>query len=238
MLVLVGMGVCNDLTSDGLNEIKSADEIYLETYTSPLDKKSREKLEKKIKKAIIEIGREMVESRFLVNKAKEKKIILLVSGDPLIATTHIALVIDAKRQKVPTKVIHNSSIYTVAAGVSGLQIYRFGKTASLVNPRENYAPKSSLEIIRENLSHNMHTLILLDTEPEPMGAKKALGLLEEFDSAFVISRAGAQDEKISYGKIKELKEKHLGKPPFCIIIPATLHMVEEEYASLLNVHNI
>ena len=80
---------------------------------------------------------------------------------------------DAEAQGVPIRVIHNSSIYSAAPARAGLQIYRFGKTATLVNPRPNYQPKSSLGVIRKNLENDMHSLVLLDTEPEPMEAKAA-----------------------------------------------------------------
>ena len=94
------------------------------------------------------VDRKEVESDFLLGYAKDKAIALISGGDPLTATTHVTLVIEARKQNIPVKTIHNSSIYTAAAGKSGLQIYRFGKTASLVNPRPNYKPTSSLDIIR------------------------------------------------------------------------------------------
>ena len=177
----------------------------------------------------MKVDRKEVESDFLLGYAKDKTIALISGGDPLTATTHITLVIEARKQDIRVKIIHNSSIYTAAAGRAGLQIYRFGKTASLVNPRPNYKPTSSLDIIRSNLKADMHTLVLLDTEPKPMEAKAALEMLSEFGMAVVLSRLGEKDEKISYGEIDDLKGKDLGKPPFSVIIPAKLHPIEEEY---------
>ena len=75
----------------------------------------------------------------------------------------------------------------------------------------------------------MHSLVLLDTEPKPMEAVKALEMLKEFDYAIVLSRVGEENEKIIYGKISDIIRKNLGSPPFTIIIPAKLHIVEEEY---------
>ena len=229
MLSLVGAGISFDLTLDGLEAVKKADQVFAETYTNPMEKEKLDNLSKKINKEIGLLERSSVESTFLVDLAKDKDIVLISSGDPLTATTHVTLVMEAREKNIPVKIIHNSSIYSAAPARAGLQIYRFGKTASLVNPRPNYRPTSSLDIIRKNLENDMHSLVLLDTEPEPMAAKAALEMLSEFETAVVLSRVGMPDEKIEYGKIKELKKRELGRPPFVIIIPAKLHPVEEEF---------
>jgi len=229
MLVLVGSGINGDFTLDGVEELKKCDAVYAEIYTNPPLKERITEIESRIGKKITEIGRDKVESDFLVMKAADERIALISSGDPLIATTHVILVTECRKKNIPIKTVHNSSIYTVAPAKSGLQIYRFGKTVSLVNPRENYKPTSSLEGIRQNLKLDMHTMVLVDTEPEPMGSKAALKMLSEFQDAIVMARLGEDDEQITYGPIDELSDKDLGKPPFTIIIPAKLHVVEEEY---------
>ena len=232
-LILIGTGVAFDLTLSAIDALKSSDEAYIETYTNPIDAEKILELERIIGKKIVHLQRDHLESSYLVNKAKSANICVLASGDPLTATTHITLVLDSRAKQVPIKVIHNSSIHSIAPARSGLQMYRFGKTASLVNPRENYKPTSSLEIIRENLKRDLHTLVLLDTEPEPMEAKAALDLLFEFEKVIVLSRVAHQDEKITYGKPGEIKNKNLGKPPFTVIVPAKLHPIEEEFLETL-----
>ena len=229
MLYLIGAGISGDLTLEGIETLKKCDDVYIEVYTNPPLADKIKDIEKLTGKQIMKVDRKEVESDFLLGYAKDKDIALISGGDPLTATTHITLIIEARKQDIPVKVIHNSSIYTAAAGKSGLQIYRFGKTASLVNPRPNYKPTSSLDIIRNNLKADMHTLVLLDTEPKPMDAKAALEVLSEFRTAVILSRLGEKDEKITYGSIEELKKKDLGKPPFSVIIPAKLHPIEEEY---------
>lgn len=231
MLVLVGTGVGNDMTINGLEELKKCEKVYAEVYTNPMLKEFLQELEKKIGKKIVELGREKVESTFLVLEAIEQRVALITAGDPLIATTHVVFVNECRKRNIPVRIIHNSSIYTVAPARAGLQIYRFGKTVTLVNPKENYDPASPLEAIRENLARNLHTLVLLDTEPAMMKIDVALKKLSEFENAVVLSRVGTDDEKIAYGSIKKLiaKSGELGKPPFIIIVPAKLHVVEEEY---------
>ncbi len=228
-LYLIGTGVAFDLTLAGIEALKTCDTAFIETYTNPISRERIASLERLIGKPVTELGRDKLESPYLVEKAKGADVCMLASGDPLTATTHITLVLEAREKGVPVKVVHNSSIHSVAPARAGLQIYRFGKTASLVNPRPNYKPVSSLDVIRGNLERGLHTLVLLDTEPAPMEAKAALEMLSEFDSAVVLSRVGEGDEKITYGKISELKKKELGKAPFCVVIPAKLHAMEEEY---------
>ena len=232
-LIFVGTGIAFDLTLSAIEELKECGEIYIERYTNPISDKNIAALEKSCGKKINLIGRNEVESDFLIKKAENanSNIALLCSGDPLNATTHISLVIEAKKRNIKTKIFHNSSIYTAAIGKSGLQAYRFGKSASLVNPRENYKPTSSLDIIRENLVRNLHTLVFLDTEPEPMSAETALEFLKEFKTVILLSRIGEEDEKILVGDSKNLMSKVTGKPPFIAIVPAKLHPVEEEYLS-------
>jgi diphthine synthase len=228
-LTLIGTGVSFDLTLSAIEALKTCHEAYIETYTNPIDTEKIKNLEHMIGKSITLLDRSHLESSFLVDKAKSADICILASGDPLTATTHITLVIEAKQKSIPVRVIHNSSIHSIVPAKAGLQIYRFGKTASLVNPRPNYKPTSSLDVIRENLKRDLHTLVLLDTEPTPMEAKAALEMLSEFDKVIVLSRVGHEDEKLSFGKISELKDQSLGRVPFTIIIPAKLHPMEQEF---------
>lgn len=234
-LTLIGTGVAFDLTLAGLEALKSCDEAYIETYTNPIDEAKIRALERTCGKKITLLARDRMESPFLAHKAKSSDVCILASGDPLTATTHITLVMEARQNGVPVRIIHNSSIYSVAPARAGLQAYRFGKTTTLVNPRPHYKPLSSLDVIRENLARNAHSLVLLDTEPQPMEAKAALEMLSEFDSAVVLSRVGLPDEKISYGKVSELVKQagKLGKPPFTVIVPAKLHPLEEEFLETL-----
>jgi len=114
MLSLVGLGIAYDPTLEGLKEAKAADELYLESYTMPMEEKEIAELEKAIGKRMIRLAREKVEGSFLIQKAKEKSVCLLVVGDPLSATTHISLLMDAKKAGIPARIVHNSSILSAA----------------------------------------------------------------------------------------------------------------------------
>mgnify|MGYP001486890093 CR=1 FL=1 len=239
MLVLIGLGICGDLTLRGVEEAKGADEVYSETHTGILQDGWLKKTEKTIGKKIKILGREILESGFLLKSAKEKKIALLVPGDPLAATTHHIHLHEGKLKGIETRVIHNSSIFTSAPGICGLQNYKFGRTATLAYWRKNYGPTSALEIAGENTKNGSHTLLLLDLDKAlgPMDAKTAFFQIEKMEKKLgrkiigeiaVLSRVGWADERISYGKIPELKKADLGKPPFCFIIPGKLHFAEKE----------
>jgi diphthine methyl ester synthase len=49
-----------------------------------------------------------------------------------------------------------------AAGASGLQLYNFGQTVSLVFFTETWKPGSFYDRIKENADIGLHTLVLLD----------------------------------------------------------------------------
>lgn len=77
------------------------------------------------------------------------------------ATTHTDLVIRARELLIPTQSIPNASIMT-SIGTTGLQLYNFGQTVSMVFFLDNWKPASFYDRIKENVSIGLHTLVLLD----------------------------------------------------------------------------
>ena len=159
MLYLIGLGLNErGISKEGLLALEKCHKIYLEGYTVDFPYKTEElKFGKKIE--ILE--RKDVESNRLIKEAKSRKIALLVYGSPLFATTHMSLILDARKQKVKTRVIHSASIFDAVAE-TGLQLYKFGKIASMPAWRSNYEPDSFIDIVKENKSINAHSLILID----------------------------------------------------------------------------
>ena len=247
MISLVGLGVGYDITQRGLELLRDANLVFCETHTMPVPPEYIEKLEKETGKKIEVIGRDKVEGEFpyVLEKAKNQKVCLLCGGDPLAATTHISLLLDAKKAGISSEVVHNSSILSAAAGKSGLQPYRFGKTVTVSFWRPHYEPTSPLNLIKKNLDSDMHTLVLMDLDAKLglMDAKLGLELLGRMEAKeklevlpeklVVLSRVGYPDEKITYGTIPELLESDLGSAPYCIVVPTTLHEVEKEYLDSL-----
>lgn len=237
MLYLIGLGLAwQDLSLKALEAINQCNEIYLETYTSVADFSSS-RLSKLIGKEIIELDRKGVEEeRHFLKSAHLKDTALLVYGDPLSATTHIEILLEAQKKKIPVQVIHSSSVLT-AVGQTGLFLYKFGKTASIPKPEKNYSPESFFDILEQNNSIEAHTLFLLDLN---LTLHKAIGMLLKIaekrrsklftkDSPCIgCARLGQQAQKIKAGTAKELMKENWGSPPYCLIVPSKLHFIEEE----------
>lgn len=123
----------------------------------------KERLEAFYGKELIVADRDMVEceSDEILKDADKEDVCLLVVGDPFGATTHTDILIRARKLGIPTRVVHNASIMN-AVGASGLQLYNFGQTVSLVFFTETWKPDSFYDRIKENVDGGLHTLVLLD----------------------------------------------------------------------------
>jgi diphthine synthase len=234
MFNLIGTGLNEkSLTLEALELIKDSEHVYLENYTVdfPYDKKI---LEKVIGKKIEELPREKVESEEFIKNAKKQNISLLVYGDSLSATTHSELILTCKKNKVPFNIVHNASVLTAIAE-TGLQLYKFGKTASMPTWKDNWKPDSFVDLIKQNLSIQAHTLLLVDIalpiEKAKIQLKESLKNYKlEVEKVVVCSELGV-NSKIQYDKIDKLSDKI--KSPFCFIIPGKLHFLEEEFLEKL-----
>jgi len=161
-LIGLGLGDEKDITMRGIETIMTCSRLYLESYTSILGT-SKEKLEEFYAKPIIVADREKVEQDIddVIELAKNENIGFLVVGDPFGATTHADLVLRAKQKGVRVEVIHNTSILN-AVGITGLQLYTFGQTVSIVFWTDNWKPDSFYYKIKQNRDIGLHTLCLLD----------------------------------------------------------------------------
>ena len=102
-----------------------------------------------------------LDSDKILRGSDSEDVALLVVGDPLGATTHTDILLRARALKIRTQVIHNASIMN-AISATGLQLYNFGQTVSLVFFNDNWKPDSFYDRITENSDLGMHTLVLLD----------------------------------------------------------------------------
>ena len=253
-LYFIGLGLYDekDISLRGLESIKKCDIIYLENYTSILSCDVK-KLEKLYEKKIILSSRELVENKAedtILKHALEKNVAFLVIGDPMSATTHIDLRLRAEKAGIKCIVIHNASVFS-AIGITGLQLYKFGKTTSIPFPEDKWHPETPYDVIKENRKNGLHTLILLDLRPDEkrfMTINQAIGYLlsiEEkrkekvfFKELFCIgcARLGSLNPCIKAGTIKELLKENFGKPTHCLIVPGKLHFVEQDALKLFKIH--
>lgn len=232
MLYLISIGLWDekDLSLRGLETAKACDRVYAEFYTVNINTTASE-LSKLIGKKVTELKRKDLEndSKRIIKEAKNKDIALLVGGDALTATTHISLIGDASKQKVPYKVIHGSSVLT-AVGETGLQLYKFGKVTTLSKD----FPKSCHDAIMLNKEVGLHSLVLLDIGMTVLeGIKTLMKKLNPDAKAVAACHLGGKTI-IRYGTLKELsKLNELKKTPAVIIIPGKMHFLEEEYLDAL-----
>jgi len=237
MLYLIGLGLNdeNDLTLKAI-EIAKKCECYCELYTS-IWQGSIENLEELIGKKVKNLKRKDLEenSEILVEKAKKNDIAVFVPGDPLSATTHIDLVYQAKRRRIPVKIIHNASIVS-AIGEIALQLYKFGKIATIPLSGKLGNVKKT---VKGNKKLGLHTLLLLDIDREiniNMRVFDALKMLlkakiiKQFDNLAVFSKAGGESEAY-YDTVKNLMRKKIDLPAV-IVIPGRLHFREKDFLEL------
>ena len=242
-LYFIGLGLNNekDITINGLEAIKKCEIVYLENYTSVLNCK-KEDLEKFYSKKSILVPRQKVESNNndIIENSKTKNVAFLVCGDPLVATTHIDLCLRAEKEGIKCKVIHNASIVS-AVSVTGLQIYKFGKTTSI--PFENENIETPYDALKGNLSLGLHTLFLLDFNLDDekfmtvndairyllkVELKRNEKIFSEKTLCIGCARIGSEDQIIKAQAAKELLKHNFGKPVHCLIVPGKLHFMEEE----------
>ena len=247
-LALVGLGLYDerDITTRGLEEIRDADIVFCESYTSRLSEGSVSRLSERLGKDIRALDREAVEDASAILGACDgKRVVLLVVGDPLTATTHIDLRLRAARCSIETVIVHAPSVLTAVPGLLGLQHYKFGRTTTLPYPQEGYLPTSPCEMVLENLARGLHTLVLLDIDAENeryMSANEGLRLLLEMARKLrppareisddtlvcVVARAGAPDCVVAAGKLGEMRLRDFGPPLHSIAIPGKLHFMERD----------
>lgn len=178
-LYLIGIGLCDktDITLKGLEAVKKCDAVYLEHYTSVLGVDAAE-LSELYGKEVILASRDLVEKEAedkLINPAKDKDLALLIVGDVFGATTHTDLMLRAKEAGVKVEVVYNASIMNAIGGV-GLELYKFGKTTSIVFPDGEWMPETPYDVIKQNKEQGLHTLCLLDikvAEPSREGLRRS-----------------------------------------------------------------
>ncbi len=247
-LAFVGLGLkLKDITLEALETLKNADVVFLDVYTSLSPDISVQSLSKLLGKDVKPLTRFDVENKnaepIFNELAKNRNVAFAVIGDPFIATTHMAILLEAHKRGYEVKVIHGLTIYTVAISYSGLMIYKFGKCATIVYPKNNIFYEYFYDVIKENRKQGLHTLLLLELDVEKkvfMTANDALKILLEVESrrkekvvsenskVLVIARAGTPTQKYVYGEIGKLIKKDFGSPPHSLIIPGKLHFVEED----------
>jgi diphthine synthase len=250
-LVFVGLGLYDehDISIKGLQELKDCELVFAEFYTSKPGRFDQKSFENTIGKHVQVLSRQDTEqSDTILNQAATHHVALLTWGDPMVATTHIDLRLRAMKKGITTRIIHGSSIATAVPGLLGLQHYKFGRTTTVAYPEKEYFPTSPYTVIQENKKMGLHTLVLLDIQAESdryMTANEGLDHLLRMEStckkhlfsnqsiACVVARAGAPDVLVAANTFERLRSMNFGPPLHTLVIPGTLHFMEQEALELL-----
>jgi len=246
MLTFVGLGLYDiyDISLKGLRAVREADTVFLDTYTSRLMGSTIGEMERLFGRRVEPVSRECVEQNPdpILEAAASGRAVFLTAGDPMVATTHADLRIRAARRGIRTRIIHASSIVTAVCGLTGLQSYRFGKSCSIPFPEKSWFPTTPFETVAANLRADLHTLVFLDIrEDRFMTVGEGIATLEEMAATSVgdppscyvgIGRAGSEDPCVVAGGRDKLMSADFGPPLHVLVVPASLHPVEEEYLKL------
>jgi diphthine synthase len=245
-LVFVGLGLYDEkgISLQGLEETKTADYVFMELYTSLMTDFSLEHFEALSGKQVHVVSRRNLEEEngaLILNAAEKGKTVLLVPGDPFIATTHVTLRIEAEKRRIKTRIVHGASIISAIIGLSGLHNYKFGKTVTIPFP-ENFS-ETPYKVIAQNKKLGLHTLCLLDLKAEEkrfISIKEGLELLLGIEQkrkkriatpntlAVGAARAGSNAPALKADFIKRLLNYDFGEPPHSLIFPGELHFMEAE----------
>jgi diphthine synthase len=156
----------------------------------------------------------------------------------MISTTHVDLRIRAHDRGISTQIIHGASIATAVCGLTGLQNYRFGKSATIAFPFREVSDVP-YNTVTANLRSDLHTLLFLDIQEQLMTLGQGIELLLHSEHekgrnqlasllAVGIARAGSRSPTVKADVLARLKEYDFGPPLHVLVIPASLHFVEKQ----------
>ncbi|MFQ5801247.1 MAG: diphthine synthase, partial [Candidatus Hydrothermarchaeales archaeon] len=149
--------------------------------------------------------------------------------------------LDAAAKGIETVIVHNASIHSAAPALSGLFNYKFGRSASIPFPQEGYTPESFYDVLKENRSLGLHTLLFLDIKDKLMTVNEALsillgienrrreGVMKKDTLVVGLGCVGSEKQVIIAGTAADVKNKDFGPVPHVLIVPGELHFMEEEY---------
>ena len=153
----------------------------------------------------------------------------------------------ARELGISVESIHNASIMS-AIGATGLQLYNFGQTVSMVFFTETWKPSSFYDRLKENREVGLHTLILLDIKVKEQSlenlargrkiyepprfmtvAQCASQMLEIEESRLEgvyqpqslvvgVARIGSKDQKMVSGTLEQLSKIDLGPPLHSLVL--------------------
>ena len=169
MLIGMGPGRISSMTIEAKQAAIAADYRRYEAYTALWPSNELKTLEDEIGKIEMVMRPEVESPAELLELSKNNLVALLIVGDPLQATTHVDLQLQALEAGIDCIVFHGISITTLVTGSIGLSNYKFGRQTTITYPYGGWIATSPLEVIAMNMFYNQHTLALLDLDPTGAG---------------------------------------------------------------------
>ena len=196
-LLLVGMGPgsVGAMTLEAVEAATAAAHRRYEAYTALWPDEELSLLEQTIGPIQRVMRPEVEQPEELFALASTSLVALLVVGDPLQATTHVDLQLQAIEAGIECLVFHGISITTLVTGAIGLSNYRFGRQTTLTYPYGGWVATSPLETIILNRFTVLHTLALLDLDPTGLGT----GDQRPMDPSDAVEAIVLMREKIEQG---------------------------------------
>ncbi len=250
-MYLVGLGLSPDLiTLRGLEKVRKARKVYLDVYTSSFPGSVNEVKRIVGRDDIALANRSILEERSseIIGELEHGDVALLVIGNPLLATTHISLLIEARSKGHSFEVVPAPGIIPNALLLAGLMIYKIGKPVTLTYPREGIISEYPYDVIKDNDSRNLHTILLLEMDMEKgvmMTIPEAVKLLFRLESirregvisggrkAVAVSALGSHKQRICPRRLKELLNYEGEGPHTLILVSPKLHFMEEEALTVI-----
>jgi diphthine synthase len=246
-LIFIGMGLLGlkSCSIEALAVLKRVEMIFIETYTNfILDEVPP--LLNNVKEKVMVVERSDLEEndqKFL-DRIAGKIVAILVPGDPFIATTHNSLRLAAIKRGFRCHVIHNASILSSAASISGLSSYRFGRVVTCPFPenRSDFPYK----VIMWNKQIEAHTLVLLDLDRSTkrfLTVDEAISILSDLENKMQkkvfqkknlvigLAKIGYEEKIVVVGdcnRVSEFPWRKIGPPQALIVCADHLHITEKE----------
>jgi len=247
-LLFVGLGLYDerDLSLRAMEEVRGADKVFVELYTSLMPALEMLRLETLLGKHVIALSRRNLEEengQQILQEAKTKKVVFLVPGDPMIATTHVDLRIKASKMGIRTHIGHGASVASAVVGLTGLQNYKFGRSVTVPFAEDGVKTDTPYNVIAENKKRGLHTLCFLDIRAEErrymtvrdglntllaIEKKKRNDVVSTSTVVVGVARAGAPDCCVKADFVRGILEYDFGNPPHSLVFLGKLHFMEAE----------
>ncbi len=245
-LYLIGIGLSpRYLTIEALEKIASADAVFVETYTGRVDLTYLGRIVGKGYRRVSRADLEERSGREILELLEEgKRVALLVPGDPLIATTHASLLTEVHARGFGFYVVPGVSIVPSALTMSGLMVYKMGRVATVVYPKNGIVFEYPYDVIKVNDSLNLHSLLLLEYDGDrgvAMRSAEALEILREIEErrregvvredrlVAVVASLGYPDFAVCAGELKRISMLDIeAVPQTLVFVSPRPHPVEIE----------